>query len=314
MIVSGLSLVFGAALHAQEVVSDSTKGEPVSESTEAAASAPAAKSLTFSCDPSLGITMESISRDGEESFTGQWLAGLQSKLFIDGERFQLNSSIYAKYGQLHSADAIPEKTTDDLILSITPSMTVLPVIGIGLFLEVTGETQFARGIVDSSVTRFADPLFLYQSLFLGKRFVWASEDGTGSFDLTAGIGYALQQTFADKFVLEQNRQFVVTENSPLSDVQSQVTLESGYSGIVDLNYRTALTTDLTLKAGWKTVALTRPDFTSDIKDARVTSLLLVGVQYSYFSLDYSGHLVYDRNIALRRSLNQSLVFGLRVSL
>jgi hypothetical protein len=280
--------------------------------TENSPAANAKSNTTFVVSPSLGVTLESISNDGEETFAGQWLTGLRSKLYSEGDIFQLSASLDAKYGQFHSKEAPPVKTTDDLILSVTPSVTVIPKIGIRLFLEVTGETQMAEGTVDSATTNFLDPLFLYQSIFLGKRFELESE--TQSLILTTGAGYAFQQTFTTSFVLEQNRQFVFTDNIPLNNVQQQVTIESGYSAMVDLSYRNQLSSLLSLTTDCKTFLVTKKSFADDIKNARVASLIGVGLQYSFLSLDYSGHVVYDRNISLRRSFAQSLVFGFRVNL
>jgi hypothetical protein len=298
-------------------VPDSVQPAPVQAPTlepEEPAPPPVKKSNTkFSVTPSLGVTVESLSGD-DETFTANWLAGLQSRLFVDGSYLQLGGSVYIKYGQLHSEE-VPKKTQDDLIVSVTPSIPLIPGAGIRLFLETTGETQMAPGLVDDTVeTNFLDPLFLYQSLFVGKRLSTSADDGSWNFDFTAGVGYALQQTFAQKFVLEQNRNFVITEESPLSSVQDQVTVESGYSAILDINFDEELASNLTFKTNFKTVALTKDEFIDDVANARATSLLLIGFQYKFVSLDYSGHLVYDRNISPRRSLEQSLVFGFKVTL
>ncbi len=297
-----LCLILGLASLASSARAQDTTAAPVTRTT------------THSISISVGVTIQSDSRSGDEAFSADILTGLQAKIFMDGEPFQIGASIYAKYGQLATTTAEPQKTQDDLIVSITPSYTVFPVAGIRLFLEVTGETQFRPGVVDSTPTNFLDPLFLYQSLFLGKRLSSQSDDGTSTFDLTAGVGYALEQTLANSFVLQHNRNFVVTTQSPLSSVQEQVTFESGVAAILDINYQKALGDGFSFHTGWKSVALKKQEFLSNFDNARVTSLLLTGLQYKIVSLEYSGHLVYDPNISLRRTLSQSLVFGLTLNL
>ncbi|MDP4199214.1 MAG: hypothetical protein Q8922_05585 [Bacteroidota bacterium] len=291
----------------------SARAQDTTHAADTATLAPA-HPTTHSVSLSLGVTVQSDSKAGDEAFSADILTGLEAKIFMDGEPFQIGASVYAKYGQVATAHEEPQKTQDDLIASITPSYTVLPALGIRLFLEVTGETQFRPGIIDTAKTDFLDPLFLYQSLFLGKRLSSLSADGNTTFDLTAGVGYALEQTVANSFVLQSHRNFVVTDKSPLSSVQDQVTFESGIAGIIDMNYQTALGDGFGFHSGWKTVAMKKEEFFTNFENARVTSLLLAGLQYKIVSLDYSGHLVYDPNISLRRQLSQTLVFGLTLNL
>ena len=284
-------------------------------------SAPKSPAVQHSVQPSLGVTIESTSETDQETFSAIAIAGLDANYFAGGEPWQLGAKLYVRYGQQYSADAPPIKSQDDLILSITPSHTIFPGPKIRLFLETTGETQMAKGIAaDSSPTKFLDPLFIYQSLFLGRRFSNSADDGSWQYDLTVGVGYALQETLAQNFILSGNRQFVVTDHNPLSSVQNEVTLESGFSGIVDFNWQEQIGDDLQMNAGWKTVAINRvqtptlPEATTFLENARVTSLLEFGLQYKFLSINYSGNLTYDRNVSLRRSLDQSLVFGFKVTI
>jgi hypothetical protein len=313
-----LPIFVSASVYAQTPGVDSTTPVPIVDSTtppDTTAPIPPAKSLTtFTTNISLGAMVQSQSQAGSSTFAANWLLGIDSKLYLDGPGVQLGASLYAKYGQANSGDSAPQKTQDDIILSVTPSIPILPVAGIRLFLEVTGETQFAPGVVDTQNTNFLDPLFLYQSLFVGRRFANTSADGFGQFSLVAGVGYAFQQIVTKNFILTQNRNFVVSANSPLSDVQSQVTFESGYSAIADLDYQRTITTDLSIHTSFKTVALSKDGLGGDLTKARVTSLLTVSWQYKFLSLNYTTHLVYDSNVSPERELDQSLVFGLKVDL
>ncbi|MFI5201180.1 MAG: hypothetical protein ACHQNE_02185 [Candidatus Kapaibacterium sp.] len=291
------------------------------DSTQTSGATPKSSPVQHSIQPSLGVTIESSSEANQETFSAIALAGLDANYFADGEPWQLGMKLYARYGQQYSAAAPPVKSQDDLIMSITPSRTVLPGPKIRLFLETTGETHMAKGLADDSTpTKFLDPLFLYQSLFLGRRFSNQADDGSWQYDLTAGVGYALQETLAQNFILSGNRHFVVTDHNPLSSVQNEVTLESGYSAIVDFDWQEQIGENLQMNAGWKTVAINRvetptlPAAKTFFENARVTSLLEFGLQYKLLSINYSGNLTYDRNVSLRRSLDQSLVFGFKLTL
>src|SRR5438105_3008028 len=101
--------------------------------------------------PSLDISLTSDSKEGNEVLSAEWLSALTARVFMDGEPDQFAGRIDATYGQ-HISELEPQKTQDDLIVSVTPSRTIVPSIGLRLFLEVTGETQFTKGYVDTAVT------------------------------------------------------------------------------------------------------------------------------------------------------------------
>ncbi len=291
------------------VATDSTAGTPKSQLNQ----------HTFS--PSLGVTIQSTSSSDTDALSAVWVAGLDASYFYDGEPWQLGAKLHVIYGQQNNGTQPPHKTQDDLVASITPSRTIIPQFHIRLFLETAGETQMAPGIAgDSTPTKFLDPLFVYQALFLGRRFEGAAEDGSWQYDLTAGVGYALQETVAQNFILAQNRNIIVTPQNPLSSIQNEVTLESGYSLIVDFDLTENIGQNLQYTASWQTVAIDRiagqslPVASTFFENARITSLLQTGLQYKFLSINYSGDLTYDRNVAARRSLDQSLVFGFKMTL
>ncbi len=272
------------------------------------------RTTTFTFSPNIGFTYGKISNDGEESENLQWQMQVQSRFSYEGEPQQFNSTLFAQYGAQVSADAAPVKTQDNLILTVVPSRTLVKELGLRLFFEITGETEMGKGMIDTVETTFLDPLFLYESLFLGHKTHIFSEDESEEFEFIIGAGYAYQQTITNKFILAQNRQFIIDENNPLSKVQDQFTVEKGYSGILELAYSNNITDDLTFRMSSRTVALTKDRFSEGIENSRVGSLLLAGIQYSIFSIDYTMHILYDRNISPRRSLDQSMVFGLRFDL
>ncbi len=295
--------------------------DTTSSTADTTSIAPKPSPFQHTIEPSIGVTIQSNSSADSDALSAVWVVGLDANFFCDGEPWQFGAKLHAIYGQQSSETGIPRTIQDDLIASVTPSRTVLPALHIRLFLEMAGETQMAKGVAgDSSPTKFLDPVFVYQSLFLGRRFEDAADDGSWQYDLTTGVGYALQQTVAQNFILAQNRNIQITAQNPLSSVQNEITLESGYSAIVDFNLRDNIGQDLQFTSNWKTVAINRitgdslPHASTFFENARVTSLLLVGFVYHFIGISYSGNLTYDRNVSLRRSLEQSLVFGFKVTL
>jgi hypothetical protein len=275
------------------------------------------KRLTsFSATTALGFTFSNIDNNpAEETLNLQWLASLQARFSYEGQPYQFGSTLFAQFGQLVTKESPPKKTQDDIILTVIPSMTLSEPLGLRLFLEVTGETDMAKGVVDDTVeTNFADPLFLYETLFLGHKTNYQSEDGTNEFQFTIGVGYAFQQTLTNNFVLASNRNFVTSADNPLSSVQDQFTLEKGYSGVLDLFYRNRLSENFSFKTSAKVVALTRKEFFDDISNSRVGGLLLSGFSYKFLSIDYTLRIVYDNNISSRRQLEQTLVFGFKLEI
>ncbi|MBK9247453.1 MAG: hypothetical protein IPM69_04905 [Ignavibacteria bacterium] len=270
--------------------------------------------FTYSLNASFGLTFQNISKSDDETLTTQWLTNVDTRISYDDSTFGLASSLYLQYGQLHNGGLFPEKTQDNLIFSITPSLVILPSWNIRLFLETTAETQMKKGMVDNSDSYFLDPVFLYQTVFIGQKFATSSTDGTGEFALTYGVGYAIQQTITDKFVLKSNRNYIIGPNNPLSAVQSQVTLESGISAVFDLTMRKQIGEKLNLNASIKTVLLGKEETYQDLTKTRASSLILAGISYGLFSIDYTMRLLYDSNYSFRRQLEQSLVAGIRYSL
>ena len=318
-ILCALLLFIGRSSHAQDSSAvksiDSAPARVLdTASTKVSEPAPTKPEFHFSASPSIGFTFQGISKDGEESEDLQWLSQLQAKLGYEGNPFQLNTSLFLQFGQQISHESAPKKIQDDLQASLVPSYTLSDKLGLRLFFEVTGETEMAQGVVDGVESKFLDPLFLYQTLFFGHKTHTVWDDGSGELEFILGAGYAYQQTLASKFILEQNRKFVVNEGNPLQNIQDQFTVEKGYSAILQLNITKNIGGNFSFKESFKTVLLTKDGFTRNINNSRVASLLLTGVQYKFFSIDYTLHIIYDRNVSLRRQLDQTMVFGFKLDI
>jgi hypothetical protein len=271
--------------------------------------------IDFSLNLTGGATFNSVDQSEEEKNENvQWVTGLRTTFNLTAEPFQLYNSVYAQYGQLHEDGALPQKTKDNLIVTVMPSVALFPGSTFRLFLETTGETIMGEGVVDDVPTKFLDPLFLYQTLFVGQKHHSEGDEGDWNFGLVYGVGYALQQTFAQQFILEQNREFVIGEGNPITDVQDQVSLESGYSAVFNIEYQSYITESLNFNMSLKTVALTKSADFESIDDSRVSGLLLSGLSYGIISADYSMRLTYDKNYSVRRMMDQGLVFGLKLKI
>ncbi len=271
---------------------------------------------TFSMTPQIGITYSTTDdAPGDETTNLQWLGKLNARYSYEGEPTQFLATLFVQFGQFVSENSFPEKTADNLILTVVPSLTLSHQLGLRLFLEVTGETQFAKGVVDDTIeSKFLDPLFLYETIFVGHKTSTQSEDGTKEFQFTLGAGYAFQQTITKEFVLQSNRQYVIDGDNPLQSVQDEFTLENGYSGILDLFFKDVISEDLVFKTSWKTVVLTKEGFFDDYAKCRVSSLLQGGISYNVFSFDYTNRVTYDNEVSNRRQMSQTLVFGLRIEI
>ncbi len=262
--------------------------------------------------PNLGGTFLNISKSTEETENFQWLASLQTKLDYEGDYFQWNNSLFAQYGQFNESKKLPIRTQDNVILTTRPSIEMPILVNLRLFFETTAETAMGRGAIPETDMSYLDPLFLYQTLFIGQKNI---DDGeTYHFDISYGVGYSFQQTFTDKYVLAQNRSFVLGENNPLSTVQDQATLESGIAAICDLNFRKNISESLTWMLGSRIVAMGKQDIQSSIESSRVSSLFTSSLNYKIFSLDYINRIVYDKNLSKRRQLEQSLTIGIKFRL
>lgn len=271
--------------------------------------------IDFTLNLTGGATFNSIDQSEEEKTENvQWVSGLRTTFNLTAEPFQLYNSIYAQYGQLHEKGSLPQKTKDNLIVTVMPSVALFPGSTFRLFLETTGETTMGKGDIDEIPTKFLDPLFLYQTLFVGQKHHSEADEGGWNFDLVYGVGYALQQTFAREFVLEENREFVIGEGNPITDVQDQVSLESGYSAVFHIEYQNNITDKLNFNTSFKTVAMTKTPAIKTIDDSRVSSLLLGGLSYGIISADYTMKLTYDKNYSIRRMMDQGLVFGLKLKI
>ncbi len=288
VLVSGLksNAISGVTFGSMSLQSDSI----VAESAE--------KKVHFHLRPSLGLTYGDSNADGITTSNLQWLGTVNSDFDYVGSKFDLSSSLFMQYGQSKIKGQPTEKLQDAFILSITPSIPMIKKPAIRLFLETTAETTLGKGMINDQPTGFFDPLFLYQTLFLGqKHFSYQVEDKT-TYELTYGLGYAFQQTLNKNFQIQNDL------------AGNNANFESGFSGIIEFNMNSQITESISLVINAKAVALSRQDFFTDFNAARRSVLVRSGLFYNKIGMEYNYHLVHDLNLSADDMTDQSIMFTL----
>lgn len=253
------------------------------------------KKTQFHIRPSLGLTFSDSNTEGTRTTNLQWLGTVNSDFAYIASKFQLSSSLFMQYGERKMKGESSEKLQDAFILSITPSIPLIKVPSIRLFLETTAETNLGKGMIEDKPTSFLDPLFLYQTLFLGQKHYSYQKDEKTTWDLTYGIGYAFQQTLNRNFKKEQNI------NGNNSD------FESGFSGILEFNVNSQITETINFVLNAKGVALSRENFFKDFDSSRRSVLVRSGFFYNKVGLEYNYHQVHDLNLSENDLVDQSIM-------
>lgn len=253
------------------------------------------KKVQFHMRPSLGLTFNESNASGVTATNLQWLATVNSDFDYRGSKFDLSSTLFMQYGESKMKGQPSEKLQDAFILSITPSIPLIKSPAIRLFLETTAETNLGKGTMQNKPTSFLDPLFLYQTLFLGQKHYSYKKNDKTTWDLTYGLGYAFQQTLNKKFQ---------TQND-LSG--NKADFESGFSGILEFNINSQLSESISFVLNAKAVALANGDLFKDFEAIRRSVLVRSGLFYKKIGLEYNYHLVHDLNLSLSNLINQSIM-------
>jgi len=252
------------------------------------------KKVQFHIRPSLGLTFGDSNASGSRITNLQWLGTVNSDFDYIGKKFDLSSTLFMQYGESKVKDEDAVKLQDAFILSITPSIPLIKVPKIRLFLETTAETNLGKGTIDDQPTGFLDPLFLYQTLFLGqKHYSYQKEDNT-TWELTYGLGYAFQQTLNKKF-----------ETVDIAGTNSN--FESGFSGIFEISVNSKISESLSFVLNAKAVALSRENFFEDFDSSRRSVLVRSGLFYKKVGMEYNYHQVHDLNLSEDDLVDQSIM-------
>jgi hypothetical protein len=255
------------------------------------------KKVQFHIRPSLGLTFGDSNASGTRVTNLQWLGTVNSDFDYIGKKFDLSWTLFMQYGESKVKGQDAEKLQDAFILSITPSIPVIKVPKIRLFLETTAETNLGKGTIDDKPTGFLDPLFLYQTLFLGqKHYSYQKEDNT-TWELTYGLGYAFQQTLNKKF-------------ETVNIAGNNASFESGFSGIIEINVNSKISESLNFVLNAKAVALSRENLFKDFDASRRSVLVRSGLFYKKVGVEYNYHQVHDPNLYENNLVDQSIMLTL----
>ncbi len=259
---------------------------------------PAEKKVHFHIRPSLGLTYGDSNAEGVKTSNLQWLGTVNSDFDYLGSKFDLSSSLFMQYGESKIKGQPSKKLQDAFILSITPSIPLIKRPAIRLFLETTAETTLGKGMINDQPTGFFDPLFLYQTLFLGQKHYSYQIENKTTYELTYGLGYAFQQTLNKNFQIQNN----LTGNNS--------NFESGFSGIIEFNMNSQITESISFVLNAKAVALSRQDLFTDFNASRRSVLVRSGLFYKKVGMEYNYHLVHDLNLSANDMSDQSIMFTL----
>ncbi len=257
------------------------------------------KKSSFNFNPSLGLTLNSSKNNGITSTSFQWLATVNADYNYTGKKFDFRSTLFATYGQSKTSGQAAQTLQNSIILTLTPSVIIIKRPAIRLFLETTGETFLGKSIVNSQPVAFTDPLFLYQTLFIGQKHYSHQGKENTEWNLTYGLGYSFQQTINKEFQTQSNI------NGSLSD------FESGFSGIVDFNITTPVTKAINFNLDFKALALSRGNLFKEFNSSRKSVLLRTGFFYKQIGIEYNYHFVDDLNISPSAMIDHSLMVTLR---
>ena len=259
--------------------------------------------VRFTLSPNIGISYLQSSKADDERENFQWLGKLDTKFDYDGKTFQFMASLFTQYAEVVTNGELPQKYQDAFILTLMPSVTLIRTPLIGLFLGSIFETNLGEGYVGERKTEFLDPLFMYQTLFIGqKQWQLNSKDGNNTWELTYGVGYATQQTLTKNF-----RKDTLTTGT-------ESTFETGFSAILNMNMKIAISDKFNFKLDTKAVALSKDKFFDDVSNARCRLILITGLYYGIIGVEYNLNILYDKNISPMRQLEQSPMLTLAVDL
>ena len=261
------------------------------------------KSISSGLHPSLGFTYTNTSKNGNDSENFEWLLNLQSNFNYKSDNFNFDSDLFIIYGQIVKTREYPVKTQDVFILDIMPSIKFSESPNLRLFLQTKAETQLKKGQLNGQETKFNDPLFLTHTIFIGEKKYLLKTTDKQEFQLTYGFGYSFQQIIKNHFVL-------LNETMQSSDTE----FINGPSAVLKFNFSKQLSEGINITTSLNSLFIFKNNFFKDNSNSRFSSLLVCSLDFKFISIMYTNRLVYDKELAVRRLLGQSLVLGIKFDL
>lgn len=261
------------------------------------------QNLSFGLNPSIGITFTNTSVSDDDKENLEWLLNFQANLNYISEDFQFDSDLFINFGQVIKKGTYPEKTQDNFILNIMPSIKLFESPSVRLFLQTKIETQLKEGLLDNQTTGFFDPAFLTHTLFIGDKNHLITQTDEQTLQIVYGIGYSFQQIVKKHFQLE-------SETQP----NNKVEYIEGPTAVFNLTFTKKINDVVNTSVSLNSLLLAKKDFLKSSSNSRFSSLLLANLNIGLFSIQYTTSLVFDNEISKRRSFHQSIVLGVKFDL
>jgi hypothetical protein len=264
--------------------------------------------------PAFSFLMSTVHKPDDEALALSMYGQLRTQCTFDIGGVHFKSYVNLDYIRQAYSDRYPETMRDDFVVTMIPSVILSKETNISLFLELTMETRLTNRTLNGDTTSFMDPAFFYETLYVGQWKEWKSDDGLQKFSMRYGVGYAFQQTVANRFLLTGERAINLDPENPLSAIRQapNVTLESGYSLLAAADYNGTLSENLTAFLQAFAVSLSKKVIGGSFKQSHVVTQFGAGLTYNVFSLRYDFRMLYDPNYSFRRQLDQTATFGIQL--
>jgi len=259
--------------------------------------------INYGLGASLGATFNSFSTSEGEDSNLDLLFSLLTNFNYEGENFQFDSELYLQYGQLVRKNQSPQKTQDNFILTLMPSIRLYNKPSIRLFLQSKAETQLRKGYIGEQETNFADPMFLTNTIFIGEKTKVIESTENQQFKITYGIGYSFQNIIKRKFQL-------TSETSPSSSAE----FIDGPSAVLNINFYKNIADYAEFNLTFNSLFLMKKDFFKSVSNSRFSSMLIASLKIWLINIEYTNRIVYDKELSRKRLLNQTLVLGFKFDL
>ena len=245
---------------------------------------------------SLNFTQTSFSnplQGGEDSWN--WQLNVNGKFVDDQEKFNWSNTASISYGRTKVGDDDDKKSSDEIRLESV--FTYKMGVYVNPYISATGQTQFTAGFnyatdPKTEIANIFDPAYFTESIGLGyepfKNF-------------KTRLGAALKQTIADKFAAAYSDDVETLDE--IETLRSEVGMESVTDFSDKISENIIYTTKLSMFSNVKGV---------DEIDVRWDNLVSAQVS-KYLAVSFTMKLFYDRDISLKREIQQVLAAGLTYS-
>lgn len=236
------------------------------------------------------VSFSNWSQGGENTFAWQMI--LDNKFVNDQEKYNWSTSGKFSFGKSKVGDSGTRKSIDEIKIEsvLTYKLGTL----INPYAAVTGLTQFAAGYQygdDDSrvkVSSFLDPGYFTQSAGIGI-------EPTKGFKTRLGLSF--KETVTSDFPVPYADDIETTE---IEKTRTEVGAESVTDFTRQLSENTVITSKLELFSNMKAF---------DEIDLNWDNLLTAKIS-KYINVNINVRLFYDKNISVKRQINQSLAIGL----